>query len=112
MNFSLDPTSTVAGTASSAVQYKCTTGTASGTFSVGGVSTGATGASGSLTLSGGTATLPYTITWTNPTAITGTGFGAGSTGTTVTLNGSIAATSYQNAAPGTYNGTIAVSINP
>ena len=111
MAFTLDPSAGGLGTASSAVQYKCTKGLAAGAFTVGTVSNGATGYSGTLT-NAGTDTIAYTVKWAGPAAFTGTGFGAGSTANTVTLNGEIAATAYQNVAAGTYNATVAVTIAP
>lgn len=111
MGFTLDPSVGGTGTASSAVQYKCTKGLSAGAFTVGAVSNGTTGYSGTLT-NAGTDTIAYSINWTNPSAFTGTGFGSGSTANTVTLNGTIAAAAYQNVAAGTYNGTVAVTIAP
>jgi spore coat protein U-like protein len=111
MSFTLDPSVGGAASATSAVQYKCTKGLSAGSFTVGGQSNGTTGAGGTLT-NASTDTIAYTINWTTPGAFTGTGFGAGSTANTVTLNGAIAAAAYQNVSAGTYNGTIAVTIAP
>jgi spore coat protein U-like protein len=111
MGFTLDPGVGGTGTASSAVQFKCTKGLAAGAFTVGGQSNGTTGITGNLT-NAGTDTIAYSITWAAPAAFTGTGFGAGSTSGGTTLNGSIAAAAYQNVAAGTYTATVAVTIAP
>jgi hypothetical protein len=55
--------------------------------------------------------MPYTITWTAPTA-KGSGLGSSVTGVTVTLTGKILGTDYVNAAAGAYTQTIDVVIAP
>lgn len=112
MGFTLDPSVGTTVTSASAVQYKCTKGLAAGAFTVGGQADGSVGAGGTLTSGTSTDTIAYAITWTNPSAFTGSGFGAGSSANTVTLTGEIEGAAYQNVAAGTYNGTIAVTINP
>lgn len=110
MSFTLDPSVGGNAASTSAVQYKCNKGLAPTSFSVGGQSSGATGYSSALT-NASTDTIPYKITWTDPTG-TGTGFGSGSTATTVTLNGAILAADYLNVSAGTYSQTVAVTIAP
>ena len=105
MTFALDPAVGTDPTKTSDVVYKCTKDTAPGTFTVGGV---ASNYSGSLS---GPASMPYTITWTAPTA-KGSGLGSSVTGVTVTLTGKILGTDYVNAAAGAYTQTIDVVIAP
>lgn len=118
MSFMLDPSnSSQNGVASSAVQFKCTRGSPAGTFTVGGVSDGSagysSGAGNALIGSGGNSDkIAYTITWTTPSAFTGTGFGSGSSAATVNLNGFIPYANYANVAADTYSGTVAITINP
>lgn len=117
MNFTIDPSAAGPATASSVIKYKCTKNTGAGVFDVGGATNGTTGYSSGAgaALVGGTGntdTLQYSITWTNPGAFTGAGFGASAAEGSVTLNGSIAATQYQNATPDTYTGSVTLTINP
>jgi spore coat protein U-like protein len=117
MGFTIDPSAAGPATATSSVKYKCTKNTVGGAFAVGGVSNGATGyASGAASALAGTGgntdKLEYSISWTNPAAFTGGGFGALAAEQTVLLTGSIAATQYQNATPDTYSGTVTITIAP
>lgn len=114
MTFTLDPTSNADGSASSAIQYKCTKGTAPATFSVGGATGGTYNATGANALGGSTGntdTIPYQITWTTPTA-QGTGFGTGSTATTVNLTGTILNANYVNVRADSYTKQVTVAITP
>jgi spore coat protein U-like protein len=114
MSFALDPTSSANGSATSAIQYKCTKGTAPTTFSVGGSSNGTFNGTGATALAGTGAnadTIPYTITWTAPSA-QGSGFGSGSTATTVELTGTILNANYVNVQADTYSRQVAIVINP
>lgn len=111
MSFTLDPSVGGNASSSSAITYKCTKGQAAGTFSVNSVTNGTTGVTGTLT-NAGTDTIAYAITWAAPAAFTGTGFGSGSTSNTVTLNGAIAGTAYQNVSAGTYTASVPITIAP
>ena len=111
MVFNIDPNNATGATATSAVQYKCTSGTSGGTFRVGVQTNGTTGHAGTLNRSGG-GSMNYTITWPAVAAFTGSGFGAGSDHNQVTLTGAIAANQYQNAVPGAYIGSVTVEIAP
>jgi spore coat protein U-like protein len=113
MAFDLDPTSTLAGTAQSGVTYRCTNGISAPTVTVGGVAVGTTtfnsGAANALTGPGG-AKIPFSISWTNPTAAA-KGLNA-ATAELVTLNGSILNADYVNAVAGSYSGSVQVSVQP
>ena len=112
MSFSLNPVTTANGTANSVVTYRCTKGTAPAGFTVGG---GASPyASGTSPLKGtgtNTDTLPFSITWTNPTTA-GTGLGTDQTPQQVTLSGTILNADFVNAAADTYSTNVAVVITP
>lgn len=120
MSFSVDPSSASAATATSSVTYKCTKGTTSGTFSVGGVSNGTTGylsgttqGTGALYSATSTDAMQFSINWTTPTGITGSGFGTGSTGQTVSLSGSIDPAQFANAGPANdYTATVQLAVLP
>ena len=107
MTFTLDPSVGGNGTASSAVQYKCTKNTAPTSFTVGGA-LAAAGYSGTLTGAGGT--IPYSIAWTAPSTA-GKGLGTGAA-ITVNLAGTIVAADYLDMAAGAYTQTIDVVIAP
>jgi spore coat protein U-like protein len=112
LTFTLDPSNTTSGTASTAVQYKCTKGLSAGAFAVGGVTNGTTGYGANVTHATLTETMAYTINWTTPGAFTGSGFGSGSLPATVTLNGAILPAVYQNASSGAYAGAVNITIAP
>lgn len=87
------------------VTYRCTKGTTPAITL--GAALSASPFTGSL--SNGTDTIAYAITWTNPGA-TLTGFGGSAL--SVGLTGAIAASIYQNVTAGTYTQTVAVNITP
>jgi spore coat protein U-like protein len=118
MGFTLDPSSTLNGTATSAVTYRCTKGTAPTEFKVGGqlatpgYASGATAALGALKGTGAnTDVLPYRIDWTAP-SVAGSGLGSGVTPVTVTLTGSILNADFINVTADTYTANVAVTISP
>jgi spore coat protein U-like protein len=105
----LDPSSAANGTGSTTISYKCTKGTAPTAFTVGGSASPYNG-----TLTGALAspdTIAYSVSWTAPTTA-GTGFGAGSTATDVTLTGTILNANYVNVKADTYSQTVSVAITP
>lgn len=108
----IDPSTTGNKTATSAVKYRCTKGTAGWTnFTVGG--DGSSPYSGSLL--GATApadTMAYTIAWGAIAAFTGAGFGASAAENTITLTGTIADTAYSVVKADTYSENVAISIAP
>lgn len=109
---SLDPTLTTDATMSSTVSYKCTKGTDVTSFEVNGEAAGTTGTTGTMAGTGtNTDTIAFEIKWTNPTAFTGSGLGAGGTAKSVTLNGKILNADYVDVAPDTYTGSAAVAVN-
>lgn len=90
------------------VQYRCTKNTAPTSFTVGASSTGSFAGS----LSNGTDTIGYTVTWTNPTT-GGSGLGTGVTPVDVNLTGSMpGGANYQNVSAGNYTQSVAIAINP
>ena len=106
----LDPTSTANATASVTASYKCTKGTAVTSFTVDGGITGTY--AGSMTGAGATPdSIPYTITWTNPTAYTGGGLGSAVAAKTVSLGGTITNANYVNVKPDSYAGSVSIAVN-
>jgi hypothetical protein len=106
----LDPTLSTDGTGTSTVSYKCSKTTAP-TLSVGGTSTSPYSATTTSGLSSGGATptyIPFSISWGALTA--GAGFSAAAS--TVTLTGTVLNANYIGADAGTYNASVALSINP
>lgn len=96
-------------TAQATVNYKCATGVTASNFTVGGSNTGSyTGAMTGLN-SGNGDTIPFTITWTEPAAYAGQGFGVA--GQTVTLTGTTQYNDYKSAQPGNYATTVIVAID-
>jgi spore coat protein U-like protein len=94
------------------VTYKCTVGTTPTAFSVGGTGAAAGVAgtySGTLT---GPSTMAYTIGWTGPTLVAGTGVGSGGTATSVTLTGSLLGATYANKPVGLYTQNVAIAVTP
>ena len=89
------------------VTYRCTKNTAPSSFKVGGTATSPFTGS----LSNGTDTIAYTITWTAPTT-QGSGLGTSVTPVNVGLAGSMAGTAYQNVSAGSYTQSVAIDIAP
>ena len=112
LNFDIDPSTpgTVSGVMDGAVTYKCTRDT---------VATGVTASngshfSGSRRMSDGAGTptyLPYTLSVTGGTA-TGSGFGTGSTDSTITVTGTVAATDYANLPANSFSDTVVLTLTP
>lgn len=94
---------------SGTVTYRCTKGTAPTAFTLGGLA--ANPFAGVLTNTANTDNFAYSIAWVAPTA-PGNGLGATSTAINVVLNGTIAASVYQNVSAGTYNQVVAILIAP
>lgn len=118
MGFTLDPSSALNGTATSAVTYRCTKGTAPSEFKVGGqlatpgYASGATAALGALKGTGAnTDVIPYRVDWTAP-SVAGSGLGTTVTPVTVTLTGTILNADYVNVTADTYTANVAVTISP
>lgn len=107
----LDPTLTTNATASVTASYKCTKGTPVTSFTVNSTTTGSYAGSMAGATAGNTDAIPYTITWTNPTAYTGAGLGATITGKSVTLSGTVTNANYVNVTPDSYSGSVGVAVN-
>lgn len=107
----LDPTLTSNATASVTASYKCTKGTPVTSFTVNSTTTGSYSGSMSGATAGNTDAIPYTITWSNPTAYTGAGLGSTITAKSVTLNGTITNANYVNVTPDGYSGSVGVAVN-
>jgi spore coat protein U-like protein len=90
------------------VSFKCTVGTTATSFSVGGSTTSPFAGS----LSSGGDSISYSIGWTAPTFVAGTGVGSGGTATNVVLTGTMLGTAYANKPVGSYSQTVAIAINP
>lgn len=116
--FTIDPSLATAVTSTTTVEFKCSKGTVSSNFSVGGSTNGTTGytsgttqATGALYSSTTTEAMQYSITWTNPASLTGNGFGGA--GRQVVLTGSVAPAQFQNATPANnYTATVQLSVTP
>lgn len=108
----IDPTGTADTTATSTVKYRCTRGTAAGSFSVGGSTTGTYNG----TLTGALPspdTMAYRITWsTDYSGFSGVGFAPTAAEGSVLLTGTITAAAYSVVKADTYSQTVAVSITP
>lgn len=103
----IDPSATSAVTASTTTAYRCTTGTTASVSKDNGQNPSA----GVPRLSDGSSHfMPYTLTLTGGTQV-GTGHGAGQD-KTLTIDGSIAATDFQNAPAGAYTDTVTLTITP
>jgi spore coat protein U-like protein len=89
------------------VAFRCTTGTTSTITNDDGLNSTGPGAP---RVKLGTNFMPYTLSLTNAAQL-GSGFGAGQD-KTVTVNASIVATDYQNAAAGAYTDTVTLTIAP
>lgn len=106
----LDPTSAANATATATATYKCTKGTVTTGFTVGGLSTGTYG--GSMTGAGATPdTIAYSITWVNPAVYTGAGMGSTITAGSVSLGGTITNANYVNVKPDSYSGSVGIALN-
>jgi hypothetical protein len=100
----IDPSTTVTGTGSAAIRYRCTNQTMP-TFTV--------PATVTLTCGGcpGTPTMPAVITSTNDGAGRGLGAGGGRN-RTLTVTGQITPAVFQNARAGAYSGTMTITVTP
>lgn len=96
-------------TGTSVVTYRCTKGTSPTAFTLGGLA--ANPFAGVLTNTANTDNFAYSIAWTAPGTV-GAGLGSSVTPINVTLNGTIAASVYQNVSAGTYNQVVAILIAP
>jgi len=104
----LDPSNSVLvnGTGA-AVTYKCTKGVAATGVTA---NNGSNFGDGSRRMSNGTDFIPYALTISNGTQ-TGQGFGPG-TDLSLTVGGTVAANSYQNASAGAYTDVVQLTIAP
>ena len=108
MNFgALDPSAAANQAQSTGITYKCTKGAAATSFSFDGAAVSPT----SVNITNGTDIIPVALSWTVP-ASTGTGFGAGSTSISMTVNGSILGTNYANVSAGAYTKNVTVVVAP
>ena len=89
------------------VTYRCTKGSAPTSFKVGGTATSPFAGS----LSNGTDTIAYSISWTAPTTA-GSGLGSSVTPVNVGLSGSMNGSAYQNVSAGSYTQSVAIDIAP
>lgn len=103
----LDPSVAANQNQSTAVSYKCTKDTAATSFSFDGDAT----SPASVNITNGTDNIPVALTWTVPATL-GSGFGAGSTAISMTVNGAILATDYANVSAGAYTKNVSVIIAP
>ena len=103
----LDPAAAANQAQSTALTYKCTKGTAASSFTF----DGAAVSPASVNITNGTDNIPVSLSWTAPAA-TGTGFGAGSTAISMTVDGAILGTSYANVSSGVYSKNVAVVVAP
>lgn len=88
--------------------YRCTSGTAPTSFKVG----GATSSPFNGSLSNGTDSIAYTVSWTAPTTA-GTGLSTGKTPVTVALTGSLpGGSNYQDVSAGNYTQAVSIDIAP
>ena len=108
MNFgTLDPSAAANQAQSTALTYKCTSGTAASSFSFDGAAVSPT----SVNITNGTDNIPVALSWTVP-ATTGSGFGAGSTAISMNVTGNITGTNYANVSAGVYTKNVAVVVAP
>ncbi len=109
MNFGppLDPSAAANQPQSTGLTYKCTKNQAATSFSFDGALVSPT----SVNITNGTDNIPVALSWTVP-ATQGSGFGAGSTAVTVTVNGLILGTDYANVSAGAYTKSVAVVVAP
>lgn len=103
----IDPSAAGPATGSVGIAFRCTTGTSSAITADDGLNASGPGA---RRVSSGSGFMPYTLSLTNAAQV-GTGFGAGQD-KTVTVDASITAANYQNAAAGAYTDTVTLTITP
>ncbi len=101
----IDPSIAGPATGSASVLFRCSTGTSSTITADNGLNYTTT-----RNVKNGANAMPYTLSLTGATQ-TGTGMGTGQD-LTLTVNGSIAQTDYQNAASGSYSDTVTLTIAP
>jgi hypothetical protein len=89
------------------VQYKCTKGLSPTAFTIG----GAAAPSYSGTVSNGTDTIPYTLTWSAAQVTAGLGMATGKE-ISVDVVGKMTGTDYQDAPAGTYTAAVTIEITP
>ena len=108
MNFGvLDPSAAANQAQTTALTYKCTSGTAASSFSFDGAAVSPT----SVNITNGTDNIPVSLAWSVPATV-GTGFGAGSTAISMTVDGSILAANYANVSAGAYTKNVTVIVAP
>ena len=108
MNFgTLDPSAAANQAQSTALTYKCTKNQAATSFSFDAAAASPT----SVNITNGTDNIPVALSWTVP-ATQGSGFGAGSTAISMTVNGAILGTDYANVSAGAYTKNVAVVVAP
>lgn len=103
----IDPSAAGPATGSVGIAFRCTTGTSSAITANDGLNSTGPGA---RRVSSGAGFMPYTLTLSNAVQV-GTGHGAGQD-KTVTVDASITAANYQNAAAGAYTDTVTLTITP
>ena len=103
----IDPSAAGPATGSVGVTFRCTTGVTSAITADDGINSTGPGA---RRVYSGSAYMPYSLSMTNAVQA-GTGFGAGQD-KTVTVDASITAANYQNAAAGAYSDTVTLTITP
>jgi len=103
----IDPSAAGPATGSAGIAFRCTTGTTSSIAADDGLNS--TGPGARRVASGGNF-MPYALTLTNAAQV-GSGFGAGQD-KTLTVDASITAANYQNAAAGAYSDTVTLTITP
>jgi len=103
----IDPSAAGPATGSVGVAFRCTTGTTSSISADDGLNS--TGPGARRVANGGNF-MPYSLTLTNAAQV-GSGFGAGQD-KTLTVDASITAANYQNAAAGAYADTVTLTITP
>ena len=103
----IDPAAVGPATGSATVTFRCTTGTSSAITADDGLNASGPGA---RRVSNGGAFMPYSLSLTNAVQV-GTGHGAGQD-KTLTVDASITAANYANAAAGAYADTVTLTITP
>jgi len=103
----LDPSAAANQAQATGITYKCTKGAAATSFSFDGAAVSPT----SVNITNGTDNIPVALSWTVPATV-GTGFGAGSTAISMTVNGSMLGTNYANVSAGVYTKNVTVIVAP
>ena len=103
----IDPAAAGPATGSATVTFRCTTGTSSAITADDGANASGPGA---RRVTDGATFMGYSLALTNAVQV-GTGHGAGQD-KTLTVDASIAAVNYQNAAAGAYTDTVTLTITP